>query len=365
MASIEIPAGLEGITPHWLTRALRSSGVLRHGAVARLRVQPIAGNQGFAGQLQRMHIDYSDAHADAPDSLIAKLHSPVRATRELLRDLGAPTRELRFYRELAPTLELRTPRLYYGSADPLDGAFVLLLEDLAPARAGDPVVGCSAGQIADALQQAAVLHARWWNGPDLASIGWLPTFEDLATRRHAVSRRHWDTFIDRYRSHLPSRFLALSDRLRRGLDVARHRLSALPPTLLHGDFRPDNLLFASTDAGGAIAAVDWQVTMRGPGVCDVAYFLAACGPPELRRELEREALEAYAAALVSRGVPGYTNEQCAEDYRVAMIDILARVSVLTVGLVPRSPHGRALFAALAERVAAAVIDLDCADLVPD
>ena len=180
-----------------------------------------------------------------------------------------------------------------------------------------------------------------------------------------MSRRHWDTFIDRYRSHLPSGFLALSDRLRRGLDVARHRLSALPPTLLHGDFRPDNLLFASTDAGGAIAAVDWQVTMRGPGVCDVAYFLAACGPPELRRELEREALGAYAAALVSRGVPGYTNEQCAEDYRVAMIDILARVSVLTVGLVPRSPHGRALFAALAERVAAAVIDLDCADLVPD
>ncbi len=48
-----------------------------------------------------------------------------------------------------------------------------------------------------------------------------------------------------------------------------------------------------------------------------------------------------------------------------MIDILARVSVLTVGLVPRSPHGRALFAALAERVAAAVVDLDCADMLPD
>ena len=48
-----------------------------------------------------------------------------------------------------------------------------------------------------------------------------------------------------------------------------------------------------------------------------------------------------------------------------MIDILARVSVLTVALGPGNAHGRALFAALAERVAAAVVDLDCADILPD
>ncbi len=365
MAVLEIPAGPEGITPHWLTEALRSSGVLRRGAVARVRVQPIAGNQGFAGQLRRMHIYYDDAPDEAPRSLIAKLHSPVRSTRELLRDLGAPTRELRFYRELAPALELRTPRLYYGSVDPVDGAFILLLEDLAPARAGDPVAGCSADQIAAAVEHAALLHAAWWNSPELASIDWIPTFEDLATKRHALSRQLWDVFVDKYRSHLPSSFLAVSDRLRRGLEHARHQLSALPPTLLHGDFRPDNLLFTSTDAGGAIAAVDWQVTMRGAGVCDVAYFLVACGPPELRREKESEALEAYAATLAAHGVRGYAHRQCVHDYRIAMIDILARVSVLTVGLVPRSPHDRALFAALAERVAAAVVDLDCADMLPD
>jgi aminoglycoside/choline kinase family phosphotransferase len=364
MAVIEIPAGPKGITAHWLTEALRSSGVLGRGSVASVRAQAIARNQGFAGQVQRMRIDYDDG-ADAPRSLIAKLHSPVPSTRELLRDLGAPTRELRFYKELARTLELRTPRLYYGNVDPVGGTFILLLEDLAPARVGDPVVGCSADQILDALKHAAMLHARSWNSPELASIDWIPTFETLATKRHALSGQFWNVFTRKYRSHFPSSFLAVSDRLRRGLEHARHRLSALPPTLLHGDFRPDNLLFPSTDAGGTIAAVDWQVTMRGPGVCDVAYFLAACGPAELRRELESEALEAYAATLATRGVRGYSHRQCVQDYQIAMIDILARVSVLTVGLVPRSSHGRAVFAALAERVATAVVDLDCAELLPD
>ena len=365
MAALEIPAGLNAITPRWLTEALRSSDVLETGSVTRVRAEAIAGNQGFAGQVQRMHIAYSDARTDAPPSLIAKLHSPVRSTRELLRDLGAPTRELRFYRQLAPTLELRTPGLYYGSVDPIGGAFILLLEDLAPARVGDPLVGCSADQIADALKHAAMLHARWWNSPELASIDWIPTFETLATKRHALSRQYWAEFIDRYGSRFPSNFQAASDRLRRGLDYARQRLSALPPTLLHGDFRPDNLLFSSTDAGGAIAAIDWQVTMRGAGVCDAAYFLVACGPAELRREVESEAIAAYAAALMARGVRGYSDQECFGDYRIAMIDILARVSVLTVALGPRNAQGRALFAALAERVAAAVVDLECVDVLPN
>ena len=66
MAVLEIPTGPKGITPHWLTEALRSSGVLGRGSVAGVRVQAIVGNQGFAGQVQRMHIDYGDARTDAP-----------------------------------------------------------------------------------------------------------------------------------------------------------------------------------------------------------------------------------------------------------------------------------------------------------
>ena len=75
MAALEIPAGLNAITPRWLTEALRSSDVLETGSVTRVRAEAIAGNQGFAGQVQRMHIAYSDARAAAPPSLIAKLHS--------------------------------------------------------------------------------------------------------------------------------------------------------------------------------------------------------------------------------------------------------------------------------------------------
>ena len=46
-------------------------------------------------------------------------------------------------------------------------------------------------------------------------------------------------------------------------------------SLIHVDYRLDNLLFTSNDAGIDVAAVDWQSITLGSPLSDVAYFIGA------------------------------------------------------------------------------------------
>ena len=148
-----------------------------------------------------------------------------------------------------------------------------------------------------------------------------------------------------------------------GLDTVRHALSQAPPTLLHGDFRPDNVMFAAGGAGPPAAFVDWQVMLRGPGPMDVAYFLLSATDRGTRRALETDVLRDYRAALTRGGVTGYTADQCHIDYRLAMADVLSRIVVLTTRVLPEGTAGWSVFDVLAERIAGAVVDLDCLGLV--
>ena len=109
----DVPADAAAIDAAWLTRALRSSGVLSDGAVTDVTVEPLGGSQGFAGQLRRLRVTYDGQSHGAPPSFIVKLHSPIAITRELIRRIGAASREIRFYRELADRAGVPTAALHF------------------------------------------------------------------------------------------------------------------------------------------------------------------------------------------------------------------------------------------------------------
>ena len=357
----DVPADASAIDAAWLTRALRSSGVLTDGAVASVQVEPLGGSQGFAGQLRRLRATYDDKAHGAPPSFIVKLHSPNAVTRELIRRIGAAAREIRFYRELADRAGVPTATLHFAAHE--GERYVLLLEDLAPARAGDPSVGCSAGQIHATVACVAGMHAAWWNSPALTSLDWIPVFDELTATRHAICREAWPEFVERYRGRLPDLCRRVGPALIDGLDTVRRALAQAPPTLLHGDFRPDNVMFAAGGTGPPAALVDWQVMLRGPGPMDVAYFLLSSTDRGTRRALEMDVLRAYRQALTRGGVTGYTAARCTTDYRLAMADVLSRIVVLTTRVLPEGSAGWSVFDVLAERVAGAVVDLDCIGLL--
>ena len=174
--------------------------------------------------------------------------------------------------------------MYFAVSD--GPRYALLLEDLAPTRAGDLAAGCSPEQVHATVACVAGMHAAWWNSQALASLDWIPVFDQLTTTRHAICREAWPEFVERYRSHFPDFFNTIGPALIDGLDTVRHALAQAPPTLLHGDFRPDNVMFSAGGAGAPAALVDWQVMLRGPGLMDVAYFLVSATARDTRRALE-------------------------------------------------------------------------------
>ena len=198
----DIPADAAAIDAAWLTRALRSGGVLSEGTVASVEVEPLGGSQGFAGQLRRLRVTYDDEAHGAPPSFIVKLHSPNAITRELIRRIGAASREIRFYRELSDRAGVPTATLHFAARD--GERYVLLLEDLAPARAGDPAAGCSPEQVQAAVAVVAGMHAAWWDSPALASLDWIPVFDELTATRHAICREAWPEFVERYQTACPT-----------------------------------------------------------------------------------------------------------------------------------------------------------------
>ena len=101
-----------------------------------------------------------------------------------------------------------------------------------------------------------------------------------------------------------------------------HELAAGPQTLTHGDFRLENMFFggAGTDD---FTVIDWQTSgLIGNGVYDVAYFMVSSVPTEVRRRIEREALQEYHGILCSMGARDLAFEDCWHRYRRNILGML-------------------------------------------
>ena len=81
-----------------------------------------------------------------PASVVVKFAAADETSRATGLALRSYEIEVRFYKELAQTVGIRTPRCYYASVDPATGWFTLVLEDMAPAEQGDQMAGCSIDQ---------------------------------------------------------------------------------------------------------------------------------------------------------------------------------------------------------------------------
>lgn len=133
---LAIPDEPDGLTPQWLTAALREGGTLDAGTVTSASAQQINAGQGFAGRVYRLALTYAGDDAAAA-SMIAKLPVADADVRAMLDVIGLYRNEASFYTELAGDVGIRVPRHYYIGQDTEASRYILLLEDLAPATIGD------------------------------------------------------------------------------------------------------------------------------------------------------------------------------------------------------------------------------------
>ncbi len=85
----------------------------------------------------------------------------MRAARRRVRN--GYRSEVGFYRDIASTVDVATPRCWYAAITDDSLAFTLLLDDLSPRVPGVQAAGCTIEQARLAVANLAALHAGRWN----------------------------------------------------------------------------------------------------------------------------------------------------------------------------------------------------------
>jgi hypothetical protein len=250
--------------------------------------------------------------------------------------MGFYEREVRFYEQIAPLSNLRTPRCYFSALDPNSGLSLLLLEDLYFAENGSAITGCSLEDAEIAVLALAPFHAQWWQQPFTGERSWLSLRGFLSTPKIQPSfDQTWEPFLSAISPSLTEQILPLSDDLHRHLGlISAYLYEDFPHTLIHNDYHLENLFYTGTGNSRSLAVADWQGTTLGHGVIDVARFLGGNLDPRHRRDHELRILRAYHALLQENGVMDYSFEQCWNDYRLAMLLPVGLITMV-VGMAAR------------------------------
>lgn len=357
---IELQADADRITPDWLTEVLRSCGAVSDDATITGFTHTRIGT-GKLGDNVRFELDWEGDAQHAPASIVGKFASTDPTSRQAGLLTGIYVREVRFFQELADRVRMRIPKCFFVDLDMDTGAFALIMEDIRPARQGNQVEACTVDEAAVAMEQLALLHASLWEAADLDDHEWL-------TRR---AENGGEALAAMYEGFVPAFLAQYEDRLSERAAAAAQRFTPTvgawlctdvgPLTLLHGDYRLENMLFGDGPGAPPLTTVDWQTVSIGAGPSDAAYFLGAGLHIEDRRTHERELVETYRRCLTSEGVE-LGERDCWDSYRVNAFAGLHMAVVASV-LVARSEHGDDMFLAMAERHAAQIEDLDAWSLL--
>jgi hypothetical protein len=358
---IELQADPDQLTPAWLTEVLRSSGAVSEAAEI-ASFTPTRIGTGKLGDNIRFDLEWTGDTEHTPASVVGKFASTDPTSRQAGLMTGIYVREIFFFKELSSRVKMRIPFCHYADIDMTTGAFAVIMEDIRPARQGSQVDACSVDESALAMEQLALLHASMWQAPDLHDHEWLTARslnggEGLASIYEALVPQ----FLTQYEHRLSERAAAAAERFTPLVGTWLCTDDAGPLTLLHGDYRLENMLFGDGPGAPPLTTVDWQTVAVGAGPSDAAYFLGAGLHTEDRRTHERALLEVYRQGLVAQGVE-LSEEDCWRSYRVNAFAGLHMAVVASV-LVGRTEHGDEMFLAMAERHSAHVDDMDAWDLV--
>ncbi len=311
------------ITAAWMRQALAAGGVSAASEIAAVEVEKLSDVTNALGNLYRCRLIAQNGEAAGPASVIVKLPGADALALRFARWMSLHRREHLFYRDVAAHGCVRAPALYYGDFDERSHRFVLVLEDLGGMEAIPQSVGIDAARARRAVREIAALHGRFWEAagdPALSACG-----DFLNTRESRIMQTVYLLTLPAALERFADLFTAKARRLAEefGFRIPAHfaAVSAGPKTVVHGDYRADNMLF-----GGAgreeLAVIDWQGFGLGCGMYDVAFFLGTSVTSDVRRRIERDTLDEYHAIVLRSGAEDYTVEDCWHSYRQNMLGTL-------------------------------------------
>jgi hypothetical protein len=344
-----IPQCVEELTAEWFTEVLATGS-----RVAEVRCDEIGVGVGFMGQVHRCHLTWEtsargDDSVGLPSSVIVKTPTRIPENFAAGDALRSYEREIVVYQTLRTTLGVPMPGYYHGAMDPdpapwmqrplfflfdhlsirginwviaqflkLSGKskrrYILVIEDIRDARPPTQMLGGSLDDARRSLEVLARFHAANWMRSD-ATQHYRHIFPvDTVPRVGQASYvRNRDAFVERFGPVVRDGTLERLDAIQARVPEICASLAAEPWTLLHGDFRLDNVLFRPN---GELVVLDFQGLGSGRPAIDVAYFITTALTAE-HRDNEEPLLRTYHEALVAAGVSSYSFDELVRDGELA------------------------------------------------
>lgn len=305
--------------------------------------------EGQVGMNLRYELSSSDT--SVPSSVVVKMASPDPTSRATGISLRNYEREVKFYNELVNTIDVRSPHCWFADWHSDGGDIAIVLEDMAPCEQGDQIRACGIEHARLAVDQLVKMQGPRWNDDTLANVDWLQRrdsndVERLAGLLQMVKPGFLSVYAETIRAEIGQEGLDFIDTMATNIEGYVHgKGDAFSVT--HGDFRLDNLLFA-TDAGGVpCAVVDWQTPGHGNGMSDLAYFIGAGLLPDDRRLYEWELVDQYIAGIESYG-HDVDHDWVKWHYRREAISGVI-MAVIASQIVGRTDRGDKMFEVMATR----------------
>ncbi|MEO1169972.1 MAG: phosphotransferase [Pseudomonadota bacterium] len=308
-----IPTCVEDFSTQWLNAVLAPH--LEEWRVLGCQAKPFS-EPGQTADIVEIAIHYDSDDCPLPDRMIAKLAATDPETREMCRVFKHYERETSFYQSF-PADELPIARCFHADLDPATYDMVILMEHLAPSYS--PGYSITIEQVRLAIQQAATLHARWWNDQFLKRQPALVQLDD-PDHWHNGAAGAVSAFdpIRRIMGDKCEASIAALQAFSDNLERVMNHLQQRPFALQHCDYHAKQMFFPS-DAGGRFAIIDWQFSVAGPAAFDIARIINLGLKSETRSDVESALIDEYLELLRSGGVTDYGRDEFLIDYRVGVM----------------------------------------------
>lgn len=341
----KFPTHPDKVTPEWLGNTIGAP-------VSGLQWRPIGTGQ--VGDSVRFSLDRPEGSV-APSSLAAKFPAEDQTSRATAVTFGLYSKEVCFYREIADQLAVRVPQVHYSGLSEDGADFILLFEDLGPARGGDQIAGCSLADAEAAIRQGAAIHAPSWHKRAILNRDWITPKAETSAQVRALYPQAQAVWRERYAQTLEPEYMQLCEDIASAADVIFDGVPD-PVSVVHGDFRLDNMLFDIKGGSEPVAILDWQTVTVGNPMTDIGYFLGCGIGNALRSAHEDRLLDLYCTEMQSRGVP-MTRSDIWDDYRRGAIHGIT-TAVFSAAFVERTPRGDRNFLSMARGACALALEHD-------
>lgn len=292
----------------------------------------------------------------APSTLIAKVPKANDASRAASRMTRCYEVETSFYSEIRSAVDAQIPDCYHVEYSAHDDEFLLLLEDLAPAQQGDQLGGCSVDDAMLAVTEMAKLHGSMWGSPVLKKSEWLNrNGADSVELTSQLLRGVYPAFCQRFEGRLDADLVNVGQQF---VDKFPTYFAAQPTpnTVVHRDFRLDNLLFGQWEGNRGVAILDWQTACTGVAVSDLSYFVGSALLQEVRQDHERDVVNEYVSVMHAYGID-LSKEEAWRQYRLFSFGGFVMAIVASM-LVEQTERGDEMFMAMANRHGQQILQLD-------